>query len=73
MALDLDHIFTYHAPTPDQIPKYEALRDAARTFAEEIVNFTPPGADQSAAIRHVREAVFFANASVALDGRLHTD
>lgn len=69
-TLDLDHIFKYHAPTADQLPKYEALRAAAKAFAQAIVDNTPRGADQSAAIRHVREAVMTANASVALDGRL---
>lgn len=67
---DLDHIFKYHTPTPEQLPKYEALRAAAKSFAEAIVAHTPPSADQSAALRHVREAVMTANASIALGGRL---
>lgn len=69
-TLDLDHIFTYHPPFPDQLPKYNALREAAKAFAQAIVDNTPRGADQSAAIRHVREAVMTANASIALGGRL---
>ena len=67
---DLDHIFMYHAPTPDQLPRYEALRAAAKRFAEAIVEHTPECADQSAAIRHVREAVMTANSAIALGGRL---
>ncbi len=66
----LDDVFTYHAPEPDQIPKYEALRSAAKQFAEVIVANTPACADQSAALRLVREAVMTANASVALKGRV---
>lgn len=69
--MDLDHIFSYHAPTgPDQLAKYQKLRDAAKTFAQAILDNSPQCADQTAAIRHVREAVMTANAAVALDGRL---
>lgn len=69
-ALDLDHIFTYHPPTPEQLPKYEEIRAAARTFAQVVIDNTPPGADQSAAIRYIREAVMTANAAIALEGHL---
>jgi hypothetical protein len=68
--MDLDNIFKYHAPTPDQLPKYEALRNAAKTFAQAIVDNSPAGPDQTAAIRKVREAVMTANASIALKGAL---
>lgn len=66
VALDPDHLFKYHAPTPEQLPKYEAIREAARQFALVLLQHTPPGSDQSAAFRHLREAVMTANASIAL-------
>jgi hypothetical protein len=71
MPLDnvtLDEIFKYHAPNNEQLIHYERIRDAARSFAYVIIANTPKCADQSAAIRHVREAVMTANASVALNG-----
>jgi hypothetical protein len=68
--MDLDHVFRYHPPRPEQLPKYQQLRDGAKAFAELIVELCPPGPDQSAAIRHVREAVMTANAGIALDGRI---
>lgn len=68
---DLDHLFRYHSPSSDQQGKYVALRDAAKAFAQAIIDNAPPGADQSAAIRHVREAVMTANAAIALGGRLN--
>jgi hypothetical protein len=68
--VDLRNIFSHHPPTPEQLPKYEELRAAARTFAEAIVRLTPVGADQTAAVRKVREAVMTANAAIALEGRL---
>lgn len=67
---DLDNIFKYHAPSAEQLPKYEALRAAAKQFAQAIVDNAPAGADQAAAIRHVREAVMTANAAIALHGTL---
>lgn len=68
--MDIEHVFKYHAPTPEQLPKYERLRAAAKAFAQVIEEETPPCADQSAALRHVREAVMTANASIALGGKL---
>jgi hypothetical protein len=62
----IDNIFTYHPPTGDQPQQYEAIREAARTFAKVLVKNTPEGADQAAAVRHLREAVFTANAGIAL-------
>lgn len=62
---DLDNWFTYHSPTPDQIPKYQEIREAGKKLAEAIVKNTPASADQSAAIRLVREAVMTANAAIA--------
>lgn len=65
---DLDFIFQYHAPTEEQKGRYALLRTAGEQFAAQIVALTPPCADQSAAIRKVREAVFTANAAIALNG-----
>lgn len=66
---NLDNWFTYHAPTSEQLLHYEAIRNAAGDFARVIVDHTPPSADQSAAIRLIREATMTANASVACGGR----
>ena len=72
----LDHWFTYHAPeglvvgtTILKVDAYERIRSAAKALAEEIVACTPACADQSAAIRLVREASMTANAAIACDGR----
>jgi hypothetical protein len=65
LAPDLVNLFTYHAPQPGQIKRYERLRVAGRALAEEIVACVPFGADQTAAIRKVREAIMTANAGIA--------
>lgn len=65
--MSLDDVFTYHAPTQAQIPRYEEIRAAAKRFAQIVVNNTPASADQTAAIRKIREAVMTANAAIALE------
>ena len=72
-VFDLDHIFKYHAPKGDDLEKYQKIRDAGKAFAEVVLQNTPTGADQSATIRCIREAVMTANASIALEGRLTKD
>ena len=64
----LDDMFTYH-DDPEKAPRYGAINEAAKAFARAIRDNTKPCADQSAAIRQVREARMTANAAVALDGR----
>jgi hypothetical protein len=62
-------IFSYHAPDHDQQVAYETIRSFARSLAMAIIEETPPCADQSAAIRLLRECVMTANAAIALKGR----
>jgi len=64
---ELDSLFMYHAPSGDQPLRYQVLREAAKHFAAIVLECTPSGADQSAAIRKIREAVMTANAAIALD------
>ena len=65
---DLKRLFTHHPPkTEDDIKKYVMIREAGLMLATTIMKFTPACADQTAAIRKVREAVFTANAAIALD------
>lgn len=61
---ELDNLFSYHPPTIDQVGRYNDIREAGRLFAQVIVDSTPAGPDQSAAIRKVREAVMTANAAI---------
>lgn len=68
-ATRLQWLFTHHPPTPDQIPRYEAIREAAKQFVTTALLNSEPGADQEAGIRLVREAVMTFNASIALEGR----
>lgn len=65
--MNLIKLFTYHPATEEQKLAYQSIRGAAYYLAETIVACTPAGADQSAAIRKVREAVMTANAAIATD------
>jgi hypothetical protein len=64
----IDDLFTYHPPTPEQIPQYEAIRAAAKVFAHIALDNSPVSADQTAAIRLLRECVMTLNASIANKG-----
>jgi len=64
----IEDLFTYHPPEGGQPAQYEAIRTAAKAFAHVVVANTPASADQTAAIRKLRECVMTANASIALKG-----
>jgi hypothetical protein len=67
---DIETLFTYHSPTPEQVPRYQNIREAARIFARVLASNTFKSADQTAALRKLRECVMTANASIALEGKL---
>ena len=62
---ELRNWFTYHAPDAGDVAAYGEIREAALALARSIVRHTPPSADQTAAIRKLREAVMTANAARA--------
>lgn len=64
---EIENVFTYHSPTDEQRQRYQAIRDKAKELAFVILTNTLPCADQSAAIRKLRECVMTANASIALE------
>lgn len=64
----IDEVFTYHAPSDEQKLAYEEIRKSAKQFAFTIMQHSPKCADQSAALRLLRECVMTVNASVALEG-----
>lgn len=66
---DLSNWFSYHTPTEQQVGQYQAIREAALRLAEVVLTNTPGSADQTAAIRKIREAVMTANASIACGGK----
>lgn len=64
----LAELFRYHAPTEVTIPKFAAINQAAKNFAEIVLQNCPHGADRSAAIDLIRDARMKANAAISLNG-----
>jgi hypothetical protein len=64
----IEERFTYHSPTPDQIPQYEAIRAKAKELAQVIVDNTPEGPDRTVALRELEAAVMTANKGIACRG-----
>lgn len=64
----IEDLFTYHKPEGNQPAQYDAIRAKAKELAHVIVDNTPASADQTAAIRKLRECVMTANAAIALKG-----
>jgi hypothetical protein len=72
-AIDLDNWFMHHPPRPGQTARYEETRRLSKQLATYIAEFTPPGADQMAAIRKVREALMTANAAIACEHEVQSE
>lgn len=62
---ELDIRFTYHPPTPEQVPKYEQTRKRAREMAEFIDEQAPDCREKSLALTALDEVVFWGNAAIA--------
>jgi hypothetical protein len=57
--------YTYHAPKGNQVERYQAIRDSARSLAELIIGASPASREQSLALTNVEQAVMWANAAIA--------
>jgi predicted RNA polymerase sigma factor len=64
---ELVNYFTYHAPKGDQTERYQRIREAALAFARVVVANTTASADQTAAMRKLRECVMTANQGIACE------
>jgi hypothetical protein len=63
---NVENIFRYHAPRPDQLPRYEAIRAKAREFALLLDANCPDSREKSTAFTHLQNAVMWVNASIAI-------
>jgi hypothetical protein len=64
----LADLFSYHPPTPERLPKFAAINQAAKNFAEIVLQNCPAGPDRTAAFRLIQDARMVANRAVALNG-----
>lgn len=67
-AETLAELFSYHPPNELTLPRFQAINQAAKNFAEVVLQNCPHGADRSAAIRQIRDARMTANAAISLNG-----
>ncbi len=68
LSTGLDFIFATHSVSDKQQHNIDVISAHAKALTEAILASTPECADQSAAIRHVREAMMTAHAAIILDG-----
>lgn len=66
-AAKIEAEFTYHPPFGTQTERYVKIRDKAKELALMIAELTPSCADQTSAIRKLRECVMIANAAIAIN------
>ena len=65
MEMELEKQFTYQKPSGDQPQRYEKINEAAKNFAKVVLENCPSCADRTHAIRVIRDARMWANASIA--------
>lgn len=61
----LEVAFTYHKPKADQPERYEQLRAAALTLANQMTTLAPASRELSLALTNLEQAVMWANAAIA--------
>jgi len=61
----LENDYTYHPPKPDQIERYQRIRDGAKVLALLIADLVPRSREQSLAFTYLEQAVMIANAGIA--------
>lgn len=65
---ELEELFTYHQPTPEQIQAYANVKSAALELAKVIRDNTPRCGSQTVAIRKLWELRMIANGAIATNG-----
>jgi hypothetical protein len=61
------HSFDYHRPSPEQGDRIGRVRAAFKRCALTVLANTPEGADQTAALRQLHEAMMTANKAIACE------
>lgn len=69
-AFDPDYVFSHHSATPEKLQHYEAVHNAAKQFAQVILERVPDSADRDGVLHLLREASMLACSAISLDGRL---
>jgi hypothetical protein len=62
---EINNIFMYHATSGNQPIKYEAIRQAAKDFAQIVNELCPDSREKLMAFTELETACFWANAAIA--------
>lgn len=66
---EINDLFEYHAPTPEQVEAMKEVRSAAKALALIIDRVCPPSADRTDAVRQLQNCNMTANRSIVLKGK----
>ena len=64
-AQEISNRYTYHAPTPEQIKQFSALRNRAKEYAFMITELCPDSPERDHALHYLDMVVMNANAAIA--------
>jgi hypothetical protein len=67
---DPEYVFSHHSATPEKLASYEAVHQAAKVFAQVILERVPNCSDRDAVLHLLREASMLACSAISLEGRL---
>lgn len=65
--LDIEAIFTSHAPFGTQTERYGVIRGTARSLAHVVQDNCPESREKSLALTNLQQAVMWANAAIAIN------
>lgn len=63
--VELDNMFSYHAPMGNQVDRYGVIREQGRQLARVILAYSRDSEERRQALFAVRAAVMWANAGIA--------
>jgi len=62
---ELETRFKYHAPKPEQVHKYQSLREAGLSLAQLICEFLPESRERALALTKLEECIMHSNSGIA--------
>lgn len=65
--MDINNVFSYHAPKGDQAERYAVIRESAKELARIIDEKCPDSREKSLALTNLQQSVMWANASIAIN------
>lgn len=66
---EIDYLFQYHPPSPDQREVYEQINEVFRACGKSVAKLMPAGPGKTAAMRALSDTRMKCNQAVALKGR----